>query len=314
MIIRMYRSVARAARAMALMLVLAAGAACSSGGSRLPDSIALPQGFRPEGIAVSGGSLFVGSIPTGRVFRADIVTGQGQVLVEPPAGRSAIGLKVDARNRIFVAGGAAGQAYVYDATTGGELAVYSLASGTTFINDVIVVSDGAWFTDSRNPVLYKVPIGTDGSLGPQAAVVSLALTGDLQVVAGQTNANGIAAADNGATLIVVQSNAGKLFAVDPSNGVTKEIPLGADNVLNGDGILLEQRTLFVVQNRLNMVAVIALSQDLTSGEVTGRATSPAFDVPTTVAANNGSLYLPNARFGIADPDLADYTVVRIDKP
>jgi hypothetical protein len=40
-------------------------------------------------------------------------------------------------------------------------------------------------------------------------------------------------------------------------------------------------------------------------------TSPEFDVPTTVAAYRGSLYLPNARFGIASPETADYWITRI---
>jgi sugar lactone lactonase YvrE len=277
-----------------------------------PDVIALPTGFRPEGVAISGTSLFVGSIPSGRVFKADITTGQGQVFISPAAGRSSIGMKVDGRGRLFVAGGATGQAYVYDAGTGADIAVYSLATGTTFINDVTLAPDAAWFTDSRNPVLYKVPISSDGTLGAQATVTPLTLTGDFVFVAGQNNANGIAATPDGTTLIIV--SVGKLFTVNPDTGVTKEILLGGENVTNGDGILLQGQTLFVVQNRLNQVAVIALSADLTTGTVTTRVTSPAFDVPTTVAASNGSLYLPNARFGIADPDLADYAVVRINKP
>jgi hypothetical protein len=49
------------------------------------------------------------------------------VLVAGQAGRSAIGIKVDRRNRLFVAGGATGQAFVYDARTGADLASYQLA-------------------------------------------------------------------------------------------------------------------------------------------------------------------------------------------
>jgi sugar lactone lactonase YvrE len=104
-------------RAFGLALVLGIAACGSDNGMVVrappPDVISLPVGFRPEGIAISGTSLYAGSIPTGRVFRADITTGQGQVIVDPPAGRSAIGMKVDGRGRLFVAGGATGQAYVY---------------------------------------------------------------------------------------------------------------------------------------------------------------------------------------------------------
>jgi hypothetical protein len=42
-------------------------------------------------------------------------------------------------------------------------------------------------------------------------------------------------------------------------------------------------------------------------------TSGDFDVPTTVAAFGNSLYLPNARFGVENPETADYWITRIDR-
>ena len=278
-----------------------------------PDVISLPAGFRPEGIAISNGKLYVGSIPSGRVFSADLATGAGAVLVPEKAGRSTIGLKVDGRGRIFVAGGQTGKAFVYDATTGADLAEYTLTQVTpTFINDVILTSDSAWFTDSNNQALYRVAIPADGSLGGQEAVSPLALSGDFQNQAGATNLNGIAF--TGTKLIVVQTNTGFLFSIDPASGVTKKIDLGAETVANGDGILLEGQTLFVVQNRLNKIAVVDLAPDLSTGTLRTPLTSTLFDVPTTMAASDGSFYLVNARFGIANPDTADYTVARIGKP
>jgi sugar lactone lactonase YvrE len=128
------------------------------------------------------------------------------------------------------------------------------------------------------------------------------------------NANGIAATADGTTLIIVQSNTGRLFTVNPDDGNTQVIDLGGESVPNGDGILLDGQTLFVVQNRLNQLAVITLAADLAAGTVEQRLTDPAFDVPTTVAASDGHLFLPNARFGIPDPDTASYSVVRIAKP
>ena len=53
----------------------------------------------------------------------------------------------------------------------------------------------------------------------------------------------------------------------------------------------------MVQNQLNQVAVFKLNRRGTEGRLVGDPlTSERFDVPTTVAAYNGSLYLPNARF------------------
>jgi hypothetical protein len=60
--------------------------------------------------------------------------------------------------------------------------------------------------------------------------------------------------------------------------------------------------------------VLTLSADLRSATVRRHITDPAFDVPTTVAASDGSLYLVNARFGVADPGSTEYTVIRVDKP
>jgi sugar lactone lactonase YvrE len=163
-------------------------------------------------------------------------------------------------------------------------------------------------------VLYRLPLGPGGALPAQAAVTALPLSGDFQFVAGVNNANGIAATADGTTLIIVQSNTGLLFTVDPSNGNTRQIGLGGESVPNGDGILLDGQTLFVVQNRLNQLAVITLAPDLATGTVEQRLTDPAFDVPTTVAANAEELFLPNARFGIPDPDAAAFSVVRIVRP
>ncbi len=60
-----------------------------------PSRIDLPNGFRPEGIATQGTQFYVGSIPTGAVYRGNLRTGTGAVFVQPQAGRAAIGLKVD---------------------------------------------------------------------------------------------------------------------------------------------------------------------------------------------------------------------------
>ena len=292
--------------------------ACSGDDSAAPpDQIALPNAFRPEGIAARGDLIYVGSIPTGAVYRADITNGAGSILVPSQAGRAAIGLKVDSRGRIFVAGGATGMAYVYDAATGANLASYTLTPANTdtiptFINDVILTADAAWFTDSRKAALFRVPLLADGSLAGQETVTALSLSGDFQMVAGINNLNGIAS--NGQLLIVVQSNPGLLFTVDPATGVTKKIDLGTETVLNGDGILLVGQTLFVVQNRLNQVAVIDLAPDFASGTVRMRITNPAFDVPTTLAAAGDSLFAVNARFGVEVTPDTTYSVIRFNRP
>ena len=92
-----------AAVAVAATIAVLGGVPAGAGPS-FPEVIALPDGFAPEGIAVGKGTtFFVGSIPTGAVYRGDLRTGEGSVLVPGAAGRQAIGMDVDVRGRLFVA-------------------------------------------------------------------------------------------------------------------------------------------------------------------------------------------------------------------
>ena len=43
-----------------------------------PSRIDLPDGFQPEGIATAGEQFYVGSIPTGAVYRGSLRTGNGR--------------------------------------------------------------------------------------------------------------------------------------------------------------------------------------------------------------------------------------------
>lgn len=282
------------------MLVPAAPA-----GSGAQSSIALPQDFRPEGIA-SGkrDSFYVGSIPLGAVFKGSYRTGEGAVLVPPHAGRNHIGLKVDTRfDRIFVAGGGSHGIYVYDASTGADLESFALPDAG-FINDVVLTRRAAYFTDSMVAQLYRVDIGRHGELSQPARIP---LSGDIQFVPG-FNLNGIDALPGGHELVVVQSPLGKLFRVDARSGVTREIRLDRP-VTNGDGILRRGHTLYVVQNRLNQVAVVDLDGRFRSGTVDQLITDPRFDVPTTIAPFRDFIYAVNARFDRPDDD--DDDIVRL---
>jgi sugar lactone lactonase YvrE len=286
----------------------------TAGAATFPDTIRLPDGWQPEGIAAGRGtSLYVGSIPTGAVWKADARTGKGDVLVKGQEGRSAIGIKVDRRNRLFVAGGATGRAFVYDARTGADLASYQLAApgAATFVNDVVVTDRAAWFTDSSAAQLYALPLGRHGALPDPDEVRTVPLTGDFELATGGPNLNGIVAARGGRTLLSVQTNTGKLFRINPRTGVTREVDLGGATLANGDGMLLAGRVLFVVQNRLNQIAVVVLSRSLDRGRVVTTITDPDFDVPTTIAFQAGRLYAVNARFGTTDPQPARYDIVRV---
>jgi sugar lactone lactonase YvrE len=304
------------ARRMLVLLLLAAVAAlpATAAAATFPDIIPLPNGWQPEGIAAGRGtSLYVGSLADGAIWKGDARTGRGDVLVPGQEGRVAVGIKVDRRNRLFVAGGPTGQARVYDARTGAELATYQLTpegTAATFVNDVVVTAKAAFFTDSVNQQLYVVPFGRHGRLPDQDEVRVLPLTGDLRYVEG-FNLNGIAAARGGRVLLAVQSNTGLLFRINSRTGVTRQVDLGGASLTNGDGLLLSGRLLFVVRNRLNQIDVVKLAGSLDRGRVVATLTDPDFDVPTTIAFQAGRLYAVNARFGTTDPQPARYDIVRV---
>jgi sugar lactone lactonase YvrE len=294
-------------RRLTLFLAFAVMAiATSASASQSPEVIVLPGANSAEGIATAGSTFYAGELLTGGIFRGDLRTGDVERFIEAPAGRQALGLKADVRHGLlFVAGGFTGQAYVYDLRTGAPLADFQLG---TIINDVVVTRDSAWFTDSAQAHLYRVPIGPGGTLGP---VSTLVVEGPAGSTAFDFNMNGIAATPNGNTLIVGHSGLGQLFTVDPDSG--ESILIEGVAVPFVDGILFESGRLFAVQNSLNQIAEIRVSGDLSSGVVEELITSPNFQVPTTVARHGNLLAAVNAKFDTGFPPTADtYEVVIVE--
>ena len=291
-----------------------------------PSSIPLPDDFAPEGVTVGRGTTFyAGSLRDGDIFRGDLRTGEGRVFIDV-TGRQAAGLKVDQRHGLlFVAGGTTGSAFVYDLRDGSTVAEIALApAGASLINDVVVTRQGAWFTDSFGPVLYLVPFEPGGGLGDP---VALPLTGPAATILG-IGLNGIEATSDGRTLIVGHTGLGALFTVDPETGASQEIQLPAGTITPDtlDGLLLDGRTLWTVENFANEVTAITLSPDLTSGTVSAVLTNAdvggLFRVPTTLAEHGHRLVLVNGRFdlgfpppfGPGAPPGTDFDVVVVDKP
>jgi sugar lactone lactonase YvrE len=280
-----------------------------------PEEISLPNGFRPEGIAVGKGSTFyVGSLGTGAIYSGDLRTGEGSILVPGQPGRVAVGLKYDERTGLlFVAGGPTGFAYVYNGETGANVAEIQLTTSSSFINDVVITKDAAYFTNSFQPELYRVSF--ENNAEPVFTSTTIPLSGDYQFdpAPNAFNANGIAATPNGKTLIIVNSSERALYNVDPNSGEAIRIDLGGSPLPNGDGLLLQGKTLYVVQNFLNQIAVVELNPDLTSGTIAETVTNPAFDVPTTIARFGDALYAVNARFSTPPTPDTTYNVVRVER-
>jgi len=281
-----------------------------------PQKIVLTGAHSAEGIATAGGPTFyAGDLFAGDIYRGDLSTGAVSKFIAAPAGRNALGIRIDEDDGLlFVAGGFTGQAYVYDLATGADIATFQLGTPpNSIINDVIVAGGAAWFTDSVVPHLYRVPILGPGSVGASS---TLTVTGPAADQTGAFNMNGIAASPDGSTLIVAHSADGALDTVNPTTGASATIA-GAD-VPNVDGILFEAGRLWAVQNFSNQITEFRVSPDLTSAtveKVIGNPPPPApaiFEIPTTVARWGNRLAAVNAKFDTGFPPTAptyDVTVV-----
>lgn len=292
----------------ALMAMTVAAPAAQAAHSEF--QIVLPGATSAEGIASGAGSTFyAGDLFSGDIFRGDIKQRTAVKFIDNPPGRNALGLRVDlADGLLFVAGGFDGRGYVYDTTTGATLATYQFSTAPSVINDVALTPTGAWFTNSLQPELYFVPIvhGAPGSF------TTLHLTGPAAEVTPGFNNNGIQATADGSTLVVAHTNQGALNTVDPATGTSRTID--GVSVPNVDGILMEGRTLYAVQNFSNQIAEFRLSGDLTSGSVTKIVTSSLFEVPTTVARFGDRLAAVNAKFDTGFPPTATtFEVVVVDR-
>lgn len=306
------RAVLGGAAALAALTVTAgagtAQAAPSPSGAAWPTEFPLPNGWLPEGIAIGAKPYaYMGSRANGAIYRTDLRTGEGRVLFAGAPGLIAVGLKTDRDGLLYVAGNT-GVARVHDARTGDVLVSHQLSEATGhFINDVTLLGDRAWFTDSRAAALYSVPRG-----GKEGAIRTLPLTGDWVQLPDVNNANGVVGTPDGRGLIVVKSTPGELYNVDPRTGHARRITLvGQDTVVNGDGLWRIGRTLYVVQNRLNLISVWDLDAKVTTATLRTTITDPRFDVPTTAARFGDRLYLVNARFTTTPTPETTYNAVAV---
>ena len=187
------------------------------------------------------------------------------------------------------------------------LQTYSFAPAG-FLNDLVVTDDAVYVTDSSFAYLDVIPLGPDGALPDPSAAFMLPLGGDFVLGSG-FNLNGIVKSRG--WLIAVQSNTGLLFRIDPSSGDATEIGLGAGvDVLNGDGLELHGRTLYVVQNVFNRIEVFALGPGLSSASLQRTLTPAGLDIPTTAAWVGGSLFVVNARFNTPVTPDTPYWITR----
>ena len=300
---------------LALLAVApAAGGSAAGQSSNFPARIDLPNGFFPEGIESGPGtSFFVGSLQDGAIWRGDLRTGAGAVLAAGAPGRASAGIAFEAkRDRIWVAGvgpplNGNSDVRVYDASSGALLATYQ-PRGVGLLNDVAVTRKAVYVTDSTSPQLVVIPLPQDGSLPPSAAATTLPVGGDFVQTPG-FNLNGIVAEKG--VLLVAQSEAGKLFRVDPATGVADEVDLGGSTLSYPDGLELLGHTLYVARPFDNRVTVVKLALRLASGIVLGDLSDPSLDIPSTATVAAGRLWAVNLRFTTPTEPTTPYWITQL---
>jgi Cu-Zn family superoxide dismutase len=262
--------------------------------AQVTDRFELPgEAVFPESIGVdpASGDAYAGSLADGTLYR---LAADGEVSVWSPAGQdgrgSAAGVKADPRGRLWVAGGYAGTLYVYDLQQGALLARADVGSRPSCVNDIAFGPDGAaYVTDSFVPVVFRAD--------PQS--LELRPWADL---AGQEmpwpeglNLNGIVLTPDGRHLVTCQTNLGRLWRLDLASGTLSEVNLAGGPLEHCDGLAIDGTTLYVAVNARHYIAVVALADDGSSGQVTGRIRGDAFAFPTAVARRGDQLLVVNGQ-------------------
>ncbi|MBA2247451.1 MAG: SMP-30/gluconolactonase/LRE family protein [Chloroflexia bacterium] len=287
----------------------------------------------PEGIAYdpATGVFYVGSTDDGTIYRGDLATGTVEVWL--PGGqdeRTAVtGLKVDAGGRLIACGRATGRIFVYDTATGALLARYGNGrSQGTLVNDAAIVADGsAYVTDSFLPVLYRInlaalPAGADATppsgISEQESEVFLDFGGSEFTYTDGFNANGIVATADGADLLIVQFNTGRLYRVEIATRTVSEVSLNDGDLRGGDGMALDGSTLWVLLDTTGELVRVELGPDNASATIAARLTDPTFAYPTTLAlVGDGTALVVNSQLdmtGGGASSVLPFTVSRIALP
>ena len=297
----------------ATMLLALPVLSASAGDKPFPARVNTLAGAQPEGFAIGKGATAYNSSPDGSIYRVDLRSGQGEVLVAPqdPSDCLKLGMRVDDRtNYLFVAGCIYGNALVFEADTGALLMDYQLNTSPEFgvVNDLTITNDAVYFTDSFRPVLYRLPLSKNGGIpfDPGAAteipLPAEFINNDPFCCAG----NGIVSTPDGKTLIIGHSNLAQLYRLDTATNDVEQITI--DGPLNGflDGIAMQGKTLYIMTPYdpapIDRIQVVELDKDYLSGTLVETITDPDnLDGVASGAIFGNSLYVNNARYVIFPP-------------
>ena len=317
---RLSRRALLATAAASTVVALTAPSSSAARRSPAPETVALPDGIRPEGITSGPGTTYyVGSLADGRIVTGDLLTGSVATLLPGATGRALRGLFYDDHcGMVWAVGGVRerrheGHVWCIDATTGAVMHDV-VVPGAVFLNDLVVTHDAVWVTDSR--VDRLTVITHDHATMTVSGPTFVPLTRRLarQPTGNANNANGIRLLPDG-DIVLNNSRVGGLWQVDPATGVTQSIPVsGGPGITGGDGLETDGSVLYNVRGSGQYeVSVLRLSPTATgwAAKWVGARTDETLDIPSTATLAGGWLWAVNARFGVPSPGTASFWITRL---
>ncbi len=264
----------------------------------------------PESVGIdpASGDAYVGSLAGGALFR---LRGDVEVEVWSPAGAdertSVAGVKVDARGRLWAAGGYEGVLHVYDLGSRSLIARLDVGARPSCVNDVAFGPAGeAYVTDSLISLLFRV------AREPLAIEPWVDLAEQGVPWAQGLNFNGIVLTPDRRHLVACQTNLGRLWQIGVETGRLNEVALDGGPLEHCDGMALSGTTLYVAVNARNRIAVVELEDDGAAGRVTGFLRSNAFAFPTAIAVRDQRLLVVNGQLDrMSDGPRLPFTVVAV---
>jgi Cu-Zn family superoxide dismutase len=297
-------------RALGLVLATLALAACATpqqaSAPRAVRTIALPPEIEfPEGVGSdTQGRIYVASAMTAAVARLAPDGSSPEIFAAPNliVARTAtnfartLGLKVDALGRVWVAGGRTAQVTVLGADRK-VLARLAIPRAGSVLNDLVVLPDAAYVTDTPQPILWRIPLSGTQIGAPEPWID---FTGTPLEYGPGRNVNGIAADAAGKYLIVVQMDKGLLFRIDTATRAVTPIDIGGEALSNTDGLVLRGDTLYAMRQAEREIVTIKMAPDLSSGKVVSRFHDPALGWIATAAISGDELFVVNTQFNVRE--------------
>lgn len=302
---------------LGLGLALIAGPAAAQGGERhmLPAAIAFPDGVAYDAKARA---FYVAGSATGFIARVDVRTGRAAVVRAPAVAAQIggvfpgiLGLRLDPRGRLWMAGGRTGKAFVVNPRTGALIQTLTPPDAAKgLINDIAFAGGKAYMTDTLRPTLW---VADAGARIPATPLAWLNFAGTALEYAPGANLNGIVATPDGKTLITGQMNKGLLFRIDIASRKVTPIDLNGETVAGVDGLVLKGRTLYVIRQPAAEIVTVTLAPDLASGRVVSRKAVDGLLWPAAGAIVGDELLVVNTQFNRRDAGDAElpFSVQRV---